>query len=243
MSGFSRVLAIGFAAALVGGGIAVGGYLVGSGIVDARTVTRNVTVKGVAEQEATADLATWSLGITVPDPDVVAGERRLATHVEAVVAFFADAGFAPEEITVERLYVRDTLSDAYRERVNREVRYILGQTVRLRTTKIAAVRALSGRTGELVRRGMVINDHGGPHYIVTVEQLNRVKPDLIRRATLAAKTAAGEFAASSGSRVGNIRNANQGVIQILARDDAAAEPNSPEKRLRAVTTLDYLLVD
>jgi hypothetical protein len=121
-------------------------------------------------------------------------------------------------------------------------RFILDQTVRLRTTTIAAVRALSGRTGELVRRGMAINDHGGPRYIVTVDQLNRVKPDLIRRATLAAKAAAGEFAASSGSRVGAIKSAHQGVIEILARDDAASERNSPDKRVRAVTTLEYLLV-
>jgi hypothetical protein len=243
MSGVSRGLTIALAAALVGGGIAFGGYLVGSGIVDARTVSRNVTVKGVAEQDATAGLATWSLGVTVADPDVAAGERKLSDQIEMVVAFFADAGFAPEEIAVERLHVRDTLSETYRERINREVRFILGQTVRLRTAKIAAVRALSGRTGELVRRGLVLNDHGGPHYLVTVDQLNRMKPDLIRRATLAAKAAASEFAASSGSQVGAIKNAHQGVIQILARDDAAAEPSSPEKRLRAVTTLEYLLVN
>jgi hypothetical protein len=103
------------------------------------------------------------------------------------------------------------------------------------------VRDIAGRTGELVRRGIVLSDNGGPRYAVTVGLLNRIKPDLIRRATMAARGAAAEFAQSSGSTVGPIRTASQGVIEILARDDSENERGSPEKRVRAVTTVQYTL--
>lgn len=80
---------------------------------------------------------------------------------------------------------------------------------------------------------------------MTAERLNQLKPDLIREATTAARAAAAEFAKSSGSRVGGIRNANQGVIVILARDESPAisERQSPAKRIRAVTTVDYFLTE
>ena len=59
----------------------------------------------------------------------------------------------------------------------------------------------------------------------------------------AAKIAAGEFAAALDSEVGGMHKANQGVIAILAHDDGAgAENQSPDKRIRAVTTVEYLLV-
>lgn len=80
---------------------------------------------------------------------------------------------------------------------------------------------------------------------MTANRLNELKPDLIRQATEAAKAAAAEFAKSSGSRVGGIRTANQGVIVILARDEspAVSERHSAAKRIRAVTTVDYFLTE
>lgn len=84
---------------------------------------------------------------------------------------------------------------------------------------------------------------GGPSDIVTADRLNQVKPDLIRRATEAARTAAEEFAQMSGGAVGTIRRANQGVIVILPRDGSpdSYEPRVVDKRIRAVATVDYYL--
>ena len=42
-------------------GMIVGGYLLGNGLVRAREADRSVTVRGLAERDVTADLATWSL--------------------------------------------------------------------------------------------------------------------------------------------------------------------------------------
>ena len=66
-----------------------------------------------------------------------------------------------------------------------------------------------------------------------------------RQAIEAARAAGKEFAEASGARLGPIRRANQGVIGVLARDETpdAAEWRSREKRLRAVATVEYLLVD
>jgi uncharacterized protein len=237
-----RALALLAAAALIAGGIALAGYSVGTGMIDFRGAARAVTVKGVAEQEATADLATLTLDVAVPAAEVTAGERRLAEQIDDIVAFLNANGFRDAEISLGALAVHDALADNYRpDKLDPSARFVLRRAVQLRSDRPDAVREIAGRTGELVRRGIVLSDHGGPRYAVTVKLLNRIKPELIRRATMAARSAAAEFAQSSGSAVGPIRSASQGVIEILARDDSENERGAPEKRVRAVTTVQYTL--
>jgi hypothetical protein len=234
------------AALFVAGGFALGGFLVGRGILDSRLGNRSVTVKGVAEQEIQADLATYPLRVTVTAGDIGDGERRLGEQVATTVAFLRQYGFADSEIARLQLDVQDVLAQSYRpNQTNDAARFILAQTILIRSTNVDLVGKLAQDTGDLVRRGIVISDMGGPNYSVTATRLNQLKPDLIRRATEAAKSAAAEFAKSSDSRVGGSRNANQGVIVILARDESPViqERNSVAKRIRAVTTVDYFLTE
>lgn len=60
---------------------------------------------------------------------------------------------------------------------------------------------------------------------------------MIREATGNARASAEKFAQDSKSKVGKIRTASQGVVEIEDRDAA-----SPEwKRVRVVTTVDFFL--
>jgi hypothetical protein len=242
----SRYLVAGLAAAgLLAAGTAAAGYFVGKGVLDQRLANRSVTVKGVAEQEMAADLTTYPLRVTVTAGDIAEAERRLTAQIGEIVGFLRGYGFADAEIVPQRLEVQDIFAQPYRPaNADPKGRFILAQTVLLRSTKIDLVTKLSQSAGDLVRRGIVLSSEGGgPNYVITAARLNAIKPELIRRATAAAKTAAAEFATASDSEVGGIRNANQGVIVVLPRDEGAGgERQSPDKRIRAVTTVEYLLV-
>jgi hypothetical protein len=82
---------------------------------------------------------------------------------------------------------------------------------------------------------------GGPTFVFS--GLNEVKSEMLAEATARAREAAAEFASASGSRVGKIRRANQGVFQILPRDQTPGiqEHNQRMKIVRVVTTVEYLL--
>ena len=73
--------------------------------------------------------------------------------------------------------------------------------------------------------------------------LTALKPEMIEDATANARRAAEQFAADSGSRLGGIRRANQGVFVILARDRAPGiqEENQLNKTVRVVSTIEYYL--
>ena len=52
------------AAVVMAIGIIVGGYLLGDGLKRARIADRAVTMRGLAERNVTADLATWTITFT-----------------------------------------------------------------------------------------------------------------------------------------------------------------------------------
>ncbi|MGB8479789.1 MAG: hypothetical protein WCE63_13305 [Acidobacteriaceae bacterium] len=94
--------------------------------------------------------------------------------------------------------------------------------------------------------------HGGSpdraSYVFT--GLNSIKPEMITEATRNARAAAERFAADSGSKVGTIRTAEQGLFTISSADAAAGSDNgnggyqadaSIRKSVRVVTTVQYYL--
>jgi uncharacterized protein len=108
------------------------------------------------------------------------------------------------------------------------------------------VHAASQRVGELVNAGVVLSSGteyggGGPTFIF--RGLNDLKPAMIAEATARAREGAEKFASDSRSRLAGIRRANQGVFEILPRDQAQGitEGSQVAKIVRVVSTVDYIL--
>ena len=233
------------AAFLVAIGLSLAGWFVGHGFVEGRKPSRLVTVKGLAERAVEADLAVWTLRIAAAGPELPALEREVARQSAATLAFVRDRGFGPEELQQTRIELHDKLLNAYQHADQlRPTRYTLTQVLTLESRKVELVEALARDLGGLVGEGVVLgSDYGGPRYVFT--GLNAIKPALIAEATQAARRAGDQFAEDSGSRLGTIQHANQGVIRILPRPgrDPGEEPWSREKRVRVVSTVSFSLED
>jgi hypothetical protein len=116
----------------------------------------------------------------------------------------------------------------------------------VRSEKPDVVQAASQRVNELVAAGVVLSSSGefgsgGPTFIFN--GLNALKPSMIAAATASARTAAEQFAKDSGTTLGGIRQANQGVFVILPRDQAPGVNESGQLRkiVRVVSTVQYFL--
>ena len=231
-------------AAILSAGIAAGGYFAGDGFLKARLGDRYVTVKGVAEQDVTADLAVWQIPISASGGDVASAQAKIDGDVGRIRAFLTRYGITDEEIALGGVQVQDLLANAYRgDRQTDGPRFVVNQSVFVQTAKIAAVAQASQAVGDLVKQGVVIAWSAGPSFIFT--KLNDVKPPMIGEATREARKAAEQFAKDSGSRVGTIRHASQGVFSILARTagDNTLESTQPEKTVRVVSTIEFYLAD
>ena len=238
-------------------GLIVGGLLLGTRIRDFKRADRYVEVKGLVERTVKSDSATWPLSFSEAGdslPTVFAASEK---DKAAVIAFLQAQGFAEQDITLGSISVTDRQTQQYASNEHGP-RFIVQQTITLNNNHVDKVAAANAKTADLIRAGVVIQsgqNGGGGGVIYKFNGLNALKPDMITEATRNARASADRFAADSGSQVGAIRSANQGVFSISAASEGSStgdeggysadqQANSSiMKKVRVVSTIDYYLVN
>ena len=232
-----RTTALLLPAVLVAAGFALGGYFIGAGLLQARSASRHVAVKGLAEREVKADLVLWPIVFNVTANDLVTLQKRVDESAAKVRAFL-EKDFGGDDIGQGAPRVNDREGQAVMSGKTLD-RYMAEAVVTLRTSQVEKVRAAMARSGELIGQGVALmrSYEMDTQYLFT--GLEAIKPEMIAEATRDARRAAEQFAHDSGSGVGSIRMASQGYFSIEDRDRV-----SPEfKKVRVVTTVEYFLVD
>jgi hypothetical protein len=221
-------------AALLAIGVMSGGYLLGDGLKRAKAADRSVTVRGLAEKDVTADLATWSISYSATGFDLPSVRTEIDNNTRELKAYFASLGFKPDALTPVGAGVNQYLNNG----VNN---ITITQRMLLRTTDIARAQRAVAQQFDLVRRGVTLQEGSGMRYSFT--KLNDLKPPMVAAATKDARNAAEQFAQDSGISVGSIKSATQGYFSIEARDGEGGDGSSdtPYKKVRVVTTVDFYL--
>jgi hypothetical protein len=225
--------------ALLALGLALAGYFIGNGFVQARALERTVEVKGLAEREVAADTAIWPLRFVVAGNELEPLLAQVEAQGNQVGAFLSLQGFSAEEISTSAPSITDRLAQNYAE-PNVRFRYTVAQTVTVFTLNVGAVRNAGRELLSLGKAGIVFSQED---YNVQTQYLfnglNAIKPAMIEEATRNAREVAEKFAADSKSRLGKIRSARQGQFSITDRDS-----NNPHiKKVRVVSTVAYYLAD
>lgn len=222
-------------AAIASIGMIVGGYLLGDGLLRAKEADRAVTVRGLAERDVTADLATWTISYSAREASLAAAQGKVAKDTAAIRAFFDDLGF-PEDA------LQPTGANVSSYTNNGLTTYTVRQRLALRTDDIERAQRAVAKQFDLVGRGVLLEEGSGMSYSFT--GLNAIKPDMVAEATKNARDAAQQFAEDSGTSVGAIRDATQGYFSIAARDGEGGgwgTSDSPYKKVRVVTTVNFSL--
>ncbi len=216
------------------------GWFVRDGLRGFNANDRIVSVKGLAEQNVEADLAIWGLSHTVTGNDLGEVQAKSEANEKALREMLAGAGFAATEITSGVVQAQDLLAQSYRPENIEQGRYIVTQTVTLRTADLGKIEKAQQGFGDLLRKGITLSSQQSPAYVFT--KLNEIKPKMLAEATRNARDAAAEFAKESGAKVGDIKRANQGVFQIIPRDlQVESEQYQRFKTVRVVSTVDFHL--
>lgn len=234
------------AAVLVAIGLALGGWFIGQGFAH-RHAMRLVTVKGLAERNVKADVALWPIRFAETGDQLADVQAHVQRDAAAITAFLAKHGLGADAIAFRDVQVVDR---AARDFGNQQfkTRFVVTGTLMVRTPHVDAVAAAAQDTGALIAQGVVLgnpegNFNDGPAYLF--DGINALKPAMIAEATRNARDAAQQFARDSGSRLGGILRANQGVFEILPRDKAPMlqQDKQIDKTVRVVATLEYELKD
>jgi hypothetical protein len=235
-------------AIVIGVGLVLSGLLIGNGFARGRGSERYVSVKGVAEQEVRADLAIWPIRVVGVGNDLSAANAKVVVSISGVKKFLARHDLDTSQVQLTAFTVSDAEAAEYGGN-KRSYRFLIRQTLLVRSNQPDRVLAASQQVGELAAIGVAISsgtsEYGpgadGPSFVFT--GLNQLKPRMIAEATARAREAGEQFAKDSHSTLGDIRQANQGIFEILPRDQAPglSEGSQIQKVVRVVSTIDYFL--
>ncbi len=242
---------------LLAAGLILAGLLLGTRLRDFKRADRYVEVKGLVERSVKSDSATWPISFTEAGeslPSVFAASEK---DKAGVLAFLTVHGFGPSEVTVGNISVSDRSTERFNGN-SKGPRFVVQQTITVQSGEVDKVAAANSQTADLIRSGIIISSSQGQSSGVSYKfnGLNALKPDMITEATRNARASADRFAADSGSQVGSIRSANQGVFSITAANSGSStgedgNPYTEEqqmqssilKKVRVVSTIDYYLVN
>lgn len=234
------------AASILAFGIALSGYFAGNALVKSRLGFRTITVKGLAERAVKADLGFWPIRFVASGATLEEARTKLKNHEAAVKTYITAQGFAATEFQVQNVQVQDKLVESYGSQINEGARYVLTEDILVRSNDVDKISKAARGISELLAQGLIFSSdsyNSGPTFMYT--KLNDLKPQLLTDATKRAKEAAQKFATESGSKVGKIQNANQGIIEVNPAIEIPNESGDKQidKNVRVVTTITYFIKD
>lgn len=222
--------------ALLALGLAIFGVLIGRAVQRGREFDRFLTVRGLSEREVKATVALWPLHFVVTAEELPGLKVEMERARETVQAFLRAQQIPAEDITVGLPQVIDRVDRDYGQAASNVPRYKAVVALVVRSAAVDVVKRAIQNVDQLLDQGVRLGggEHGGgPEF--SFGGVNEIKPSMIEEATANARAAAQKFAQDSKARVGAIRRATQGVIEVGDIDVA-----SPERKIvRVVTTVEF----
>lgn len=232
-------------------GIIISAALIGNSFLKVKLLDRSVVVKGLAEKEVNADFAIWPISIAATGNNLSEVNKRIEGDRSIIINFLVTQGFSKDDIMIGDYKLNDLMANGYRDSNIQNARYIINATVVLKSNNVYLVDTVSKNKNLLVQKGVVFandsNGDGEPYYEFT--KFNEIKPEMLTEAIQNARSSAEKFANDSGSKIGKLKKANQGVFSINPTipssfdeyTNARMATKSINRKIRVVTTLEYFL--
>lgn len=207
------------------------------GLVNIITPERSVSVRGLAEKEVDADLAIWNMKFSLGSNSLGALQDSLVSKTKIAGDYLREHGLDDSDFTVNPAAITDNSLNSYMDQSKIRYTFIGTQSVLVRSSKVAAVKAAYADSLSLLSSGIAVSQDYDAYISYEFTGLNDIKPEMIAEATKNARLAAEQFARDSDSKVGKIKKATQGLFSI----ENAAPGLEEKKNVRVVTTVEYLL--
>jgi hypothetical protein len=135
---------------------------------------------------------------------------------EAIVSkFFKDNGIIDEEIVISPVSMQ---KQYYYEKTGASDEYSLVQNVSISSKDIEKIQNLSKDISSIIQQGVIYSAYS-PEYYYT--KLPEMRVSLLPEAMKDAQQRASSIAESTGKKVGSLKSASMGVVQVM-------QPNSIE---------------
>jgi hypothetical protein len=225
-------------------GLMISTYMLTKAMVKVKS-NQAITVKGLAEKSIMSDLGIWSCSIATMDINPTISYDQLQRSINKVKEYLVNQGIKPESITVSSVNTfKEFKVGQNGARTNEVSGYNMSVMISTQSSDVNLIAKISSESTALLREGISIISNP-PQFFYT--KINDLKISILGEAAQDAKMRAEQLAKSTGSKIGTIKSANQGVFQIT-------EPNSTEvsdygennsssikKSVKAVVTIEFFV--
>lgn len=177
----------------------------------------SISVTGSAKEQVTSDKVKWNSMITrtVKLSALKDGYAKIDNDIKEVKAFLASNGIDEKDINITPVF----MNEVYEQYAQADKSYNLVQNIEIQSNDIQKITELAKNSSSLVvGKGVIFSTTSLEYYYSKLPE-SRVK--LLPNAIADAKARAEQIAIAGGKKIGAIKSASSGVVQVLA-------PNSVE---------------
>ncbi len=201
---------------ILGACFIIGLIVVSYTLFQIKEADNTLSVTGSAKQSVSADVVKWnsSFSRTVLASNLKTGYAQMKSDEAVVSKFLKDNGIADTEMTISPVSMQ--IQYNYNKTSNTPDEYMLVQNVLIQSNDIAKITGLSKNTQSVIDQGVIFSVNA-PEYYYT--KLPEARVNLLPDAMKDAQARAESIAKSTGKKVGNLKSAAMGVVQVM-------QPNS-----------------
>lgn len=228
-------------------GLGLGSCSLANGLVEMKRADREVTVRGVAQRDVTANRASWRVSYSESAYSLAEALAQVDRDTRVIQDFLKEQDFTGATTKPGSANISMTDEFIDNKPTGRTI-YSVSRAIAFTTEKVAQVQQVEATKDALAQQGLVVD---GTWVSYEYTELDKIKPEMIAEATRDARRAAEKFADDSGSSVGGIRSATQGYFSVSSRDEAgggddeygggSSTASTPDQKVRVVTTIAYYL--
>lgn len=179
-----------------------------------RSLDNTLSVTGSTKETVKADLVKWGISTNkvVSPEEAVTAYAKISDNTARIKAFLAKNGIAPEEVNISPVFNEDYWGPNSTRQVN------IRQIVTVNSKDVDRIKTISENMTALAQEGVAFSPES-PQY--SVSNLPELRVKLLGKAVVDARARAVEIAKSTGQKVGKLKIASSGVVQVT-------QPNSNE---------------
>ncbi|WP_118194727.1 SIMPL domain-containing protein [Albibacterium indicum] len=217
-------------------------FILANGFNNIRNNDETITATGSAKKLIVSDLAILSGTLSANASSSAEAYNQLQSQKPTLIKYLTDNGFPEEDIDFQTI---NTYPNYYYDENGRNrgiSSYSSSQTFRLSSTNVEKIKETSIDISSLVQQGLDFRVNS-PEYYYT--KIGEIKIEIQAEAAKDAMTRGERIAEATGRKLGALRRARMGVIQItpensnMVSDMGINDVSSIRKEITAVVNADF----
>lgn len=199
-------------AILLGAALFISAVAISYTLYAIRGLDNTLSVTGSAKQEVKADRAKWTLEVyrTAFESGLEGAYSKVGSDAAIIKSYFTTQGFAADSITTNTV----TADQDWSYNANGgPTRFRVHEEITVESQDVDKIASLAQNVNSILAKGVQVTPRQPEYYISNLPDL---RVALLGQAIADAKARATEIAKSGDARVGKIKSAASGVVQVLA---------------------------